>query len=276
MRWRTAWLALALMLAAPAWAKPRVASINMCTDQLLLSLADPEQIAGVSHLARSPALSWYWRTATAHKILSGQAEDVLLLRPDMVLTATFVKPQTRDLIGRNGLRIEEFASAATIDEVRSQILRAGALLDQPARAASAIARIDAALARLRATASGNRLSILPLERRGWISGQDSLLTNLLAEAGATNLAAQRFGAGTLLPLERLVTLRPDLLLLSDGGTRAIDQGTALLRHPALAQIAAYSAALVMPDAMTVCAGPMLADAMDHLREELARSSGKSR
>ena len=261
----TLWYAL-----LPALAKPRVASINMCTDQLVLALADPDQIVGISHLARNPSLSWYWREAAPYRILSGQAEDVLLARPDLVLTATFVKPQTRALIGQQGLRVEEFSSAATIAEARDQILRAGRLLQQTERAAAAVARIGTALEALRRSASRQSLSILPLERRGWISGTDSLLTNLLAEAGATNLAAETYGFGTLLPLEKLVTLKPDLLLMSDGTNRAIDQGTALLHHPALTHFASHSARMVMPDAMTVCAGPMLADALDHLMAEFAR------
>ena len=37
-----------LTLPAQAAERPRVASINACTDQLLLALADPEQIVGLS------------------------------------------------------------------------------------------------------------------------------------------------------------------------------------------------------------------------------------
>ena len=34
--------------------QPRIASINVCTDQLLLTLADPEQILGLSPYSRDP------------------------------------------------------------------------------------------------------------------------------------------------------------------------------------------------------------------------------
>ncbi len=36
---------------------PRIASMNVCTDQLLLALADPPQILGLSRYARDPAQS---------------------------------------------------------------------------------------------------------------------------------------------------------------------------------------------------------------------------
>src|SRR6201999_378458 len=55
-------LMIACGLIPPATAQaaelPRIASINVCTDQLLMALADPAQILGLSPYARDPALSW--------------------------------------------------------------------------------------------------------------------------------------------------------------------------------------------------------------------------
>ena len=46
-----AWIRIAALICAASTAHaadlPRVASINTCTDQLLLALADPEQIVGL-------------------------------------------------------------------------------------------------------------------------------------------------------------------------------------------------------------------------------------
>ena len=39
----------------------RVASLNMCTDEYLLLLARPQEIASVSRLSRDPADSSLWR-----------------------------------------------------------------------------------------------------------------------------------------------------------------------------------------------------------------------
>lgn len=253
-------------LAAPA--KPRVASINMCTDQLVLALADPEQIVGVSHLAHEPSLSFYWQRAKGQRTLSGKAEDVLPLKPDLVLTATFIRSHTRGLLVLQGLAVAEFASAATVADVRAQILRAGELLDQMPRAIAAVDRIDAALAALKVAAAARPLRVLPLERRGWISGHESLITSILTEAGLVNIGSETVGGGGRLPLESIVTLKPDALLLSNVRHRAEDQGTALLQHPALHTALAGRPRLVLDDALTVCAGPMLADALELLARQL--------
>ena len=39
--------------------KPRVASLNLCADTLLMQYADPEQIASITWLSTDPGLSPY-------------------------------------------------------------------------------------------------------------------------------------------------------------------------------------------------------------------------
>ncbi|HRK25434.1 MAG TPA: ABC transporter substrate-binding protein, partial [Beijerinckiaceae bacterium] len=115
------------------------------------------------------------------------------------------------------------------------------------------------------------LSVLPLERRGWVSGAESLVTDLLATAGLINLGASITPEGSRFSLEWLVTLKPDRLLLAGRNPRADDQGLALLRHPALAAWMRPERTLILPDALTVCGGPMIADALDQLADEIART-----
>src|SRR5213592_2312668 len=75
-------VSLAPALAA---ALPHIASMNVCTDQLLIPLADPEQILGLSRYSRDRFESWAADDAHRYRILSGGAEDILLLRPDVVV-----------------------------------------------------------------------------------------------------------------------------------------------------------------------------------------------
>jgi iron complex transport system substrate-binding protein len=88
---------LGLSMPAQAAALPRIASMNVCTDQLLLTLADPEQILGLSRYSRDRWQSWAADDASRYKILSGGAEDILVLRPDIVVASLFDKRSTREL-----------------------------------------------------------------------------------------------------------------------------------------------------------------------------------
>ena len=146
------------------------------------------------------------------------------------------------------------------------------------RADALLARLDEGVARARkAAARLPKLRILPLSRRGWVSGRDSLMSSLLAVLGLQS-DASRLGLpnGGFATLEAVVAARPDLLLVESAGDIAEDQGTAYLTHPALARLYPVERRLVVPEPLTVCAGPMLVEALERIASELRRVAGSRR
>jgi iron complex transport system substrate-binding protein len=272
-------LAVAPVSPAAAGPHPRVVSINMCTDQLVLALADPDQILGLSAYARDPLLSFAAAEAANYPSLSGGAEEVLVLQPDLVLAGRYTRTVTRGFLKAKGIALAEFDVARSIAEATAQIRRAGELLGQEARAEAAIAAIDAAVARAKVTrakltpaeaAPRRRLSVLPLQRRGWVAGGRTLTTDLLETLGLANAGAAFAATGGFVPLERIVVQRPDALLLTREAVEAEDQGSALLAHPALADLYPPERRIYLPERLTVCGGPMLAEAIDRLAAEAER------
>ncbi|NNM72861.1 ABC transporter substrate-binding protein [Enterovirga aerilata] len=256
------------LAAAPE--RPRVVSINLCTDQLLLSLADPDQILGLSPFVRDPRRSWVRDAAARFPILSGTAEEVLVLKPDLVLAGRFTRRATRELLKAHGVEVIEFEAATSVAQVVDQVRRAGALLGQPGRAEARIAEIEAAAARARAAALVRPVTVLPLQRRGWISGRETLMTSFLETVGLRNAGGALGPHGGLARLEEIVALRADMLLVSRSETAAEDQGSALLHHPALKGRYPPERRLVLPEQMTVCGGPEIAAALDRLAAEIER------
>lgn len=63
-------------------------SLNLCTNQLLLELADPQSIASVTSLARDCSISAQCNTAATVPINYGTAEELLAARPDLVLAGS--------------------------------------------------------------------------------------------------------------------------------------------------------------------------------------------
>jgi iron complex transport system substrate-binding protein len=250
---------------------PRIASINLCTDQLLATLADPAQILGLSPYSRDPARSWDAVKAAQFPKLSGEAEDVLVLRPDIVVAGRFTKRATRELLKEKGLRVVEFDAARSLDDVKKQIRQMGDLVGHPDRAAAEIKRLDAAIAHAREVVARKPYRVLALSRRGWVSGGDSLTSSLLATAGLSNAAADLgYKLGGFASLEAIVSLKPDFLLVSDAGDFAEDEGRAFMLHPALERFYPAAKRLVIPEKLTVCGGPRLSEALDRLASELER------
>jgi iron complex transport system substrate-binding protein len=258
---------------APALAAglPRIVSMNVCTDQLVLRLVDPGQILGLSRFSRDGWQSPAAGDARRYPILSGGAEDVLVLRPDIVVASLFDKRSTRELLRDKGLHLAEFAVPRTVDEVKLQIRQMGEIAGRPDRAADEIARLDAAIARARKAVADKHYRVLPLSRRGWVSGSDSFVSSLLTETGLFNAAGELgVGGGGFASLEAIVNLRPDFILVSQAGDTARDDGQAFLLHPALERFYPPARRIVIPERLTECGGVMLADALDVLVAELKR------
>ena len=59
----------------------RIVSINLCADELLVALADPEQIAALSPYATDPDLSFMAKEAAKFRHDAGTAETVVDIDP---------------------------------------------------------------------------------------------------------------------------------------------------------------------------------------------------
>ena len=91
--------------AARAQAPQRIVSLTVCTDQPLLDLVPRKRIAALSYLAVDPTLSLKVDEARGLKLVRGMAEEVLALKPDLVIAQEYSTTATVDLLQRLGFRV---------------------------------------------------------------------------------------------------------------------------------------------------------------------------
>jgi len=245
--------------AAPA---QRIVSLNVCTDQLIMMLAEPERIAALSFLARDPAMSVLSDAAAKLPVSNATAEDVYVLKPDLVVTGTFTERATVDILRRLGVKVAEFAPAASFDDIRANIRRLGELLDVRDRAEHLIADFDAKLRALDEM-KGNRGARAALYyANGYTVGRDTLAAEVLARAGLENLAKSMNIVGTAkLPLESLVMAEPDLVITGPLNATRPALAQEVLSHPALRYLQARSGSALVADNLWICGTPFVADAV---------------
>ncbi|MBX6426814.1 MAG: ABC transporter substrate-binding protein [Variibacter sp.] len=274
---RGAWpgLLLAFLLGfagTPAGAEEaaprRVLSFNLCADQLLVGLADPGQIVGLSPFSADPEISVVAEQAKPFPRPDQRSEATVALSPDLVLVGPNDRSAMRRVLANLGLRIHEVGLVTDIAAARTQVRELARLLGHPERGDALVVAIDAAQARLAAAAPARGRTALVIERRGYAAGPDSLAAALLRAAGFETPPGAPEGLGGFVPLERLLALNADLLVLHDPVTRAEDQGTLFLTHPALNALYPPAKRLMLPRRFALCGGPALVAALDYMTEAI--------
>lgn len=268
----------ALAESAPAPAPQRIVSINACADQLLLALADPAQIAALSIYATDPAYSYLADQAKAFPHDAGVAETVIQHEPDLVFAGRFTKRETRSMLKRLGFKVVELDTVKSVDDSIQQIRDVAAMLGHSERGDALITRIEAARTKAAAAvpAGTHQPTVAVYQRRGYVTGQNTLTGELLRLAGFADMGGKLAGkTGGFVPLERIVSSRPDLLVVADPHVVAADQGSALLAHPALRELYPPERRIALPGRLTICAGPSLPEAIETLAAERARLGGGS-
>ena len=99
----------------------RIVSTNPCLDAILVELVPPDRIAAISRYSQDPRSS-SMAVSLARRLpaTSGTAEEVIALKPGLVLASSFTAPATLAAYRRLGLKVATFGTAATIAENRTR------------------------------------------------------------------------------------------------------------------------------------------------------------
>jgi len=261
----------ALLRSAPLGAEPapakQVISLNLCTDQLLMALADPGQIAALSPLARDPLLSNMAEEAQTFRIIKPRSETLLQIQPDLVLTAPYEHRLTRQILTNHRIEIMTMGVWTSLEAGKEQIRQLARRLGHIDRGQMLINRIDEAMARVMPVSTAR--SMLEIERRLYAPGTQSLVADLVRQWGLTNHADRLgVGQGGFVALERLLGDRPDVLLVTDSSPMVEDMGIALLRHPALNTVFDEKRRIGIPTRLSLCGGPQTPALIRHLSQAL--------
>lgn len=210
-------LLLVLLLALPLFAAAprRVVSQTVGTDELLLALAGPGQIAALSHLSRDPSFSPVARAAAAHPALKdSDAESVLRFRPDLVLVASYTRAETLALLRKAGVRVLLLDRFESLEDTRRNIRSIGEALGRAQAAAELLARLDARVEALRLRLTGVRpVRVLAASVQPYTAGSDTTFQDLCDHAGALNVAAEAGLKGHQpTPAEAVLGWRPEVLV----------------------------------------------------------------
>ena len=263
-------------LALAARASPqRIASLNICIDQLLWELVPRARLVSFSYLTGDPM----WSAIAAQiqgpvargelQLNHGLAEEIAPLQPDLVLAGEYDSPDAVGLLQRLGLRVERLPLPQRLDDIAGQVSQLADLAGESARGQQMAAHINQQIDQLRQLPKpAQSPSAYWYSSNGVVIGAGTLENELMQLAGMRNLAAEQGINGfSQLNLELLLTAKPDLLILEESNSGAYSLAREYLAHPALAQ--AQLQIIRLPAGLSGCAASVVGDVAQAMRDQLS-------
>jgi len=254
---------LAPALPAAAERPARVVSMNLCTDQLAMLLADEGQLVSVSFLAADPRNSAMAGAARGYRLNHGRAEEIFLMRPDLVLASRFTDSATTGMLKRLGIPVALFDPATTLPDIAARLNQMGEVLGHPDRAAHAAADFEARLQALQAEVEERPRAALYFAN-GYTLGDKTLAGQILLAAGYDNVAREAgFTYGGTMPLEVLALAAPDAVITGrpyPGGSRSEE----ILDHPVVQALREGRRGGSVADSDWICGTPYVLQAVERL------------
>lgn len=243
------------MLASALASAVSAASLNLCTDEYLLLLARPNEIASVSYLSQDPLESPLWRLGRRHHGNHGSVEQVIARRPGLLLTMGGGGRASQLIARRINMRTVDLRPPASLDDVAANLRLVASALDDPARAAPWLLR----LAKIRRSAPPKAYDAIFVGGAGRSLRGGSVGTQWLRLAGLN----QRPLPDARATLETFLVHPPAVLVESRYRRGQISLGRNWLGHPLVRN--AKSRRITTDGRAWTCMGPLLIAEIERLR-----------
>lgn len=257
----------------PRQLKPmRIVSMNPCVDSILREVAAPEQIAAISHYSHDPrAASVPQSWARLYPAVPDRAEDVVAMRPDLVIASVYVSSQTVTALQRLGIQLMKVGVPSDVAQSTAQVEAVARLIGREEQGRALVARINTAVDQASLPVGKAAPSALVWQEAGLILGAGTLTDDMLVKTGFESASAARgIEQWGVLSLEDILFRPPAIIMTSksDMASRATGHASnKTLSHPVLRKVKDDQLMLAdLPASMLHCGGPSIIDATERLRD----------
>lgn len=238
----------------------RIVSLDYCADQYVLKLVDRSRILAVSPDA-SKDFSYLRDASAGLATVRPVAEDVLILKPDLVVRSYGGGPNAADFFERAGVPVLDIGWAPDIPAVIANIQRIADGMGEHERGSDLTRDMQD---RLEALPKPNTAaSVLYMTPAGITTGPGSLVHEIISTAGLRNF--QKVSGWRSIPLERLAYEHPDIVAAAFFGTMTNHPDAwSPMKHPVARAQLKTAKVVPLEGAWTSCNGWFLMDAVEAL------------
>ena len=231
----------------------RIVSQTVGTDELLLALAEPDQIASLSHLARDENFSAVAEEAKSYpQLVSGDAETILKYRPTLVLGADFSRVELLQQVENAGVRVIRFTRYESLEDSYANLRLLARELGPRAesKAEEIVSACQKRVTKLQCRLAGRELvRVIAPSTYGVIGGAETTFQDLCDHAGAENLASTLGGlvGHAAPPIEQMLNWPIEkVVLAAESVEQALRPYEKLPPYPFMEAIKERRVALIKP------------------------------
>jgi iron complex transport system substrate-binding protein len=247
--------------------KPSLVSMDYCSDQFALALADPEQVIGLSPEA-DDVHSFYRDRADQFRQFDGSVEQVLHLQPDLVLRSYRGNALALELMQRLDIKIVSTAYSGERDIIFDHLEQMGAAMGQVEKTEALVADYRQRLAALQQV-EPVAVRVAYITASGFTGGASTYVNSVIELAGFQSISVEVGVDGWApIPLEAYLANPPDLIVASffDLGNMPPDVWK-IVRHPKFGALMADIPTIYIPGRYFSCSGYFLIDAAEFIRQQ---------
>jgi ABC-type Fe3+-hydroxamate transport system substrate-binding protein len=191
----------------------RIVTAALLPEELLAHVLEPERWVGISYVvdwpSTSPAAARFPKTS--HRI-TGSAEAILSLAPDLVILSDYSHPSTEILLSNANVPVWRVRAARNVEELLGEWRRLGEVVHRSFEVGELIKKTSLRYEKLTATVPG--YSVLFLQGR-YAYAEGAIQAACPKRAGFRNvLRGDARGSTPQISDEELAVLRPDFVFLA--------------------------------------------------------------
>ena len=198
----------------------RILTFAMYTDQIVLGLVTSDHLVGINTLMDDPVLSNVVPIAKriTKKIGDPGAEEVLSMKPDVVIVSDWTQAEKIQSMRDLGLKVVSVKSPETIQDAKEAVSQVAAAIGELEKGKQLIGMMDKKLAEIREKTSKikpeQRKNIVLLSLMTAYGGAGCAYDDACREANVINgIAAAGLKTGQQLTKEMLIKINPDIMLM---------------------------------------------------------------
>lgn len=200
----------------------RIVSLSYGTDEILTELVDAKRIASYCRWAEDPGITFITREQY-QKVgckTDGNAEEVLALKPDLVLATTAMSSDIINALDALGLKVYLASRPKNYEQMRQKVLKLGEVVGEKAKGEALVKQMDERMDKLEAKLSqipdSKRKTVVAFNFLSAMGRKGDLIDSMMNKAHIINGVAQiptELSTGYV-SKEQVVRVNPDIFFLA--------------------------------------------------------------